>query len=221
MLLRGDDRRPALCRHAPDPHHELYAGCGRESCNGCGKCVTVCPVEAMTLVSANDPKRPRKKLARLDESRCLGCGVCVRACTKNASITLASRSQRVITPLNGTHRAVVMAIERGQVAEPDLRQPGPLAPSGAGGRAWRHPPLAPGRESHGHRAGQVSLSGSFGGTVLRFATFVSRPTCEDKVIGIIGIQSVVFLNSTLIHSASAPGMNSISACFVNIPVNKC
>jgi ferredoxin len=85
------------------------------SCNGCGKCVAVCPVEAMTLVSANDPKRPRKKMAHLDESRCLGCGVCVRACTKNASITLALRSQRVITPLNGTHRAVVMAIERGQL----------------------------------------------------------------------------------------------------------
>ena len=85
------------------------------SCNGCGKCVAVCPVEAMSLVSANDPERPRKKMAHLDESRCLGCGVCVRACTKNASITLASRFQRVITPLNGTHRAVVMAIERGQL----------------------------------------------------------------------------------------------------------
>ena len=26
-----------------------------EACNGCGKCVSTCPVEAMTLVSANDP----------------------------------------------------------------------------------------------------------------------------------------------------------------------
>jgi ferredoxin len=86
-----------------------------KTCNGCGKCAAVCPVEAMTLVSANDPKRPLKKLARLDESRCLGCGVCVRACTKSASIALAPRSQRVITPLNGIHRAVVMAIERGKL----------------------------------------------------------------------------------------------------------
>ena len=86
-----------------------------KTCKGCGKCAAVCPVEAMTLVSANDPKRPLKKLARLDESRCLGCGVCVRACTKSASIALAPRSQRVITPLNGIHRAVVMAIERGKL----------------------------------------------------------------------------------------------------------
>lgn len=81
-------------------------------CNGCGKCVSACPVEAMTLISANDPSRPNQKIARLNEDICLGCAVCVRACTSN-SITLKSRPVRVLTPLNGTHRAVVMAIERG------------------------------------------------------------------------------------------------------------
>jgi len=85
------------------------------TCNGCGKCVALCPVEAMTLVSANDPRRPKKKIARVDEERCLGCGVCLRACTKSDSLTLVSRPQRVITPLNGTHRAVVMALERGKL----------------------------------------------------------------------------------------------------------
>ena len=83
-----------------------------ERCNGCGKCVTVCPVEAMFLISANNPHGPKMKLARLEEDVCLGCGLCVRACPKD-SIHLQSRPQRVITPLNGTHRAVVMAIERG------------------------------------------------------------------------------------------------------------
>jgi Pyruvate/2-oxoacid:ferredoxin oxidoreductase delta subunit len=86
-----------------------------ESCNGCGKCVNVCPVEAMTLVSANDPHKPRAKLARLDEDLCLGCGVCVRSCNKKHSLALAERDKRVLTPLNGTHRAVVMAIERGKL----------------------------------------------------------------------------------------------------------
>ena len=83
-------------------------------CNGCGKCVAVCPVEAMTLVSANRPDKPNMKVAKVDEDLCLGCGVCVRNCTKN-SIILQSRPQRVLTPLNGTHRAVVMAIERGKL----------------------------------------------------------------------------------------------------------
>jgi ferredoxin len=86
-----------------------------ESCNGCGKCVNVCPVEAMTLVSANNPHKPKMKVARLDEDLCLGCGVCVRSCNKKNSLALESRAKRVLTPLNGTHRAVVMAIERGKL----------------------------------------------------------------------------------------------------------
>jgi Pyruvate/2-oxoacid:ferredoxin oxidoreductase delta subunit len=85
-----------------------------ENCNGCSKCVNVCPVEAMTLISANNPHKPRMKVARLNHERCLGCGVCVRSCAKD-SLSLESRPKRVLTPLNGTHRAVVMAIERGKL----------------------------------------------------------------------------------------------------------
>jgi ferredoxin len=85
-----------------------------EQCNGCGKCVNVCPVEAMTLVSANDPHQPNRKKASLNEERCLGCGVCVRTCT-NGCIILRSRAKRILTPLNGVHKAVVMAIERGNL----------------------------------------------------------------------------------------------------------
>ncbi|MCP3874375.1 MAG: 4Fe-4S dicluster domain-containing protein [Desulfobacteraceae bacterium] len=84
------------------------------TCTGCGKCVTICPVEAMTLVSANDPEHLKKKKAHLNKDICLGCGLCVRAC-KEDSLELTPLSQRVITPLNGTHKAVVMAIERGKL----------------------------------------------------------------------------------------------------------
>jgi ferredoxin len=50
----------------------------------------------------------------VNEDICLGCGVCVRACTAKA-LSLAPRPGRVITPVNSTHRAVVMAIERGKL----------------------------------------------------------------------------------------------------------
>jgi len=83
-------------------------------CNGCGKCMTVCPVEAMSLVSANNSKLPNRKKALLIEERCLGCGICVRSCNVK-SILLKSRPKRVLTPLNGVHKAVVMAIERGKL----------------------------------------------------------------------------------------------------------
>ncbi len=85
-----------------------------EKCNGCGKCVNVCPVEAMTLVSANDPRHPQKRRAKLNAAICLGCGVCVRACP-TAGLKLTSRPERVITPVDSTHRVVLMAIERGKL----------------------------------------------------------------------------------------------------------
>lgn len=84
----------------------------RGSCNGCGKCVAVCPVEAMVLVSANDPHQLNSKLARVEEEICLGCGVCVRNCNIGA-LALRSRPERVLTPLTTTRRTVLMAIERG------------------------------------------------------------------------------------------------------------
>ncbi|MBU2508089.1 MAG: 4Fe-4S dicluster domain-containing protein [Bacteroidetes bacterium] len=83
-------------------------------CNGCAKCVDVCPVEAMTLVSANNPERSKKKKAKLDEEICLGCGLCIRACNKEL-IEMHKREHRVITPINSAHRTVMMAIERGQL----------------------------------------------------------------------------------------------------------
>ncbi len=83
-----------------------------ESCTGCGKCVTVCPVEAMTLVTANNPRKPSQKKAKVDEELCLGCAVCVRACPHD-SLRLEARPKRVLTPMNGVHRVVMMAIERG------------------------------------------------------------------------------------------------------------
>ncbi|PLY01851.1 MAG: (Fe-S)-binding protein [Desulfuromonas sp.] len=83
-----------------------------DSCTGCGKCVNVCPVEAIALASANDPHQPKRRHATLIEDRCLGCGVCVRNCPEAGAIKLEQRPERILTPLNGVHKAVVMAVER-------------------------------------------------------------------------------------------------------------
>ena len=87
-----------------------------DKCSGCMKCADVCPVEAMSMVSAGDPRHHKRKKAKVNEEICLGCGVCERVCAKQA-IALKQRTLRVLTPVNNAHRAVLMAIERGKLEE--------------------------------------------------------------------------------------------------------
>lgn len=84
-----------------------------KKCTGCGKCAEICPVDAIQMERQKDESNKKIK-AVLDEERCLGCGLCARNCNKEA-ITIVRRKERVITPLNSVHRAVVMAIERGKL----------------------------------------------------------------------------------------------------------
>ncbi|WP_298067937.1 4Fe-4S dicluster domain-containing protein [uncultured Mailhella sp.] len=89
-------------------HSNFIMQMNEENCVKCGRCAQICPVNAITLVKDADGKRHMDFNAEL----CLGCGVCTRGCAKNA-ITLVPRPERTITPLNTTHRAIVMATERG------------------------------------------------------------------------------------------------------------
>lgn len=75
----------------------------KESCNSCGRCVTVCPIGAIEKTDAG---------VVVNEDICLGCGVCVRSCFKK-SMHLESRKEKIITPANSVHRIVLMAIEKG------------------------------------------------------------------------------------------------------------
>lgn len=83
----------------------------RESCTGCGKCQKICPVDAIEIAGEGSERR-----AVIDEKKCIGCGVCLKHCP-TGSLIFEPRPNRMITPLDTTHRVLVMATERGLLQE--------------------------------------------------------------------------------------------------------
>ena len=55
-----------------------------EKCLGCGACVAICPMKAVTLEGEK---------ASVDRTRCIGCGVCVIRCDKAKALTLRERKR--------------------------------------------------------------------------------------------------------------------------------
>lgn len=80
------------------------------SCKKCGKCISVCPVSAL-----GDKSDATCKTPIVQEDMCLGCGVCIRNCHFGA-LVLEPVDQRRITPVNSAHRVVLMALDKGTLA---------------------------------------------------------------------------------------------------------
>jgi ferredoxin len=85
-------------------------------CKGCARCARACPVTALTMAARRVAATRQNRLTPgVDEARCLGCGVCADVCPNQA--LRMRRAARPQVPRNGLERALLMALERGCLAE--------------------------------------------------------------------------------------------------------
>jgi ferredoxin len=90
----------------------FVASISESACKGCGKCKEACPVNAMSLVSAQDPVNTKKKKGQVDAGICIGCGVCALKCAQGA-VHLVNRGKRSIHPDTLFETTILSCLERG------------------------------------------------------------------------------------------------------------
>jgi len=79
-------------------------------CNGCGRCVTRCQMDAVRVTASPQRAAGRGK-AVVDPDRCIGCGLCVTTCP-TGSLSLILKDRARVPPRNSTAMFGKMYLER-------------------------------------------------------------------------------------------------------------
>jgi len=91
-------------------------------CEGCGHCAEACYTGAIRMVEREQERRA----AAPDPDLCLGCGVCYGACV-NGAIRMKQRERRPLVPETAFDKTVMMAVERGRLADVVFENPETLS----------------------------------------------------------------------------------------------
>ena len=93
-----------------------------DRCKGCGQCADACYTGAIRMVG----REQERKAAAPDPDLCLGCGVCYGACD-NGAIRMKERERRPLVPETAFDKTVMMAVERGKLADVVFENPETLS----------------------------------------------------------------------------------------------
>ncbi len=112
-------------------HHELnhhksidesnfHISINPETCKACKKCVTLCPMNVLTLQPSDRATNKKGQAPYADLDLCLGCGVCVHACPTQSLIL--GQKENINKPSKGPSDWAKLFI-KDQMGDPKYRKP--------------------------------------------------------------------------------------------------